>query len=616
MARKLIVEVILDSAAYAKQVKKAQAETTALAGNLQKTGRSAETATVGVKGLGKAALTASAYFVGFQTAAEAIRSTFEAGREAAVVQKQLQQQLRTSGISWDDNKSRIEDATAALSRLSAFTTDDLLQSFTQLVRTTGDVNQALNLNKIAADVARGRHISLLTASNALGKAYNGQTSALRRLGISLPSTAKGMDAIRIVAQRYAGQAKAGADATDHLRTSIHEAQVQIGQGLTPVVAGLAEAFNKAADAYIAFRHAAADLPGGKQGFFAKLISGTLLEQIGSFTGTVHKLGVELGFVGDQAKYAGTATSGVPAQDWLAGQPGYPQPPGPNTTAAGRSFYPGGAPSAKFGHPPKGATVEQRNAWFDAMIARELGRVGDVSSLKAQNARLAVIAGQIQARLKITKDITRRLNLQDQLLDLFRTQRENRAAIGDAAKQQAADAAAASKALKDAARQRAKDAADALRAARQASAESTRGWIDFAIERADATGKVKKEIQARRTLITWLQAMNRLEGVTLDRVRDIWKTRQEIRNLNKKNAGVDPLAGLMQVSSKRLANILAAGTGLDLAGRRILGANIAAAEIQPVHVHVNLDGREVAAVVTKQQTRAGMRTARQTSGFRG
>ena len=73
---------------------------------------------------------------------------------------------------------------------------------------------------------------------------------------------------------------------------------------------------------------------------------------------------------------------------------------------------------------------------------------------------------------------------------------------------------------------------------------------------------------------------------------------------------------MQVSSKQLANILAAGTGLDLAGRRILGANIAGAEIQPVHVHVNLDGREVAAVVTKQQARSSRRTAKQTSGFRG
>ena len=77
-----------------------------------------------------------------------------------------------------------------------------------------------------------------------------------------------------------------------------------------------------------------------------------------------------------------------------------------------------------------------------------------------------------------------------------------------------------------------------------------------------------------------------------------------------------MAGLFQVGSAKLANILAAGTGLDAAGRRRLGFNIAGAEIQPVHMHVNLDGREIASVVTKHQTRSGNRTSHQTSGRRG
>jgi hypothetical protein len=73
---------------------------------------------------------------------------------------------------------------------------------------------------------------------------------------------------------------------------------------------------------------------------------------------------------------------------------------------------------------------------------------------------------------------------------------------------------------------------------------------------------------------------------------------------------------MQVSSARLASILAAGTGLGARGRAILGANIAGAEIQPLHVHVNIDGREVGRAVTADQARSGRRTASQTSGRRG
>src|SRR4029077_19972242 len=59
--------------------------------------------------------------------------------------------------------------------------------------------------------------------------------------------------------------------------------------------------------------------------------------------------------------------------------------------------------------------------------------------------------------------------------------------------------------------------------------------------------------------------------------------------------LDPLASLVQVSSKRLTGIPARGTGLDAAGRRRLGYNIAGAEIQPLHVHVNIDGREIGSV---------------------
>jgi hypothetical protein len=56
--------------------------------------------------------------------------------------------------------------------------------------------------------------------------------------------------------------------------------------------------------------------------------------------------------------------------------------------------------------------------------------------------------------------------------------------------------------------------------------------------------------------------------------------------------------------------------LSGAGRRVLGANIAGAEIRPLHIHLNLDGTEVTKVVTRGQARAGNRTANQTSGRRG
>jgi hypothetical protein len=143
-----------------------------------------------------------------------------------------------------------------------------------------------------------------------------------------------------------------------------------------------------------------------------------------------------------------------------------------------------------------------------------------------------------------------------------------------------------------------------------------GWLDFAVERAGATKTIRDDVKAQQAIIKYLQGRVKQEGRTLELVRGIWEARQKIRDLRKGKDDVDPLAGLRQVSSRQLANTLAAGTGLSAGGRRILGMNIAGAEIQPVHVHVHMDGREVASVVSKQQARTGRRTAKQTSGFRG
>jgi hypothetical protein len=159
---------------------------------------------------------------------------------------------------------------------------------------------------------------------------------------------------------------------------------------------------------------------------------------------------------------------------------------------------------------------------------------------------------------------------------------------------------------------AQKAADAY----QTRMETKRGWLDFGLERAESTKKLSDDRLWLRKIEAYLQERIRHEDRKLELVQDLWRTRQKIRDLNKKQADVDPLAGLMQVSSRRMANMLAAGTGLDLAGRRVLGANIAGMEMRPVYVAVHIDGREVGRAVAKDQARTSRRTARQTSGYRG
>ena len=77
--------------------------------------------------------------------------------------------------------------------------------------------------------------------------------------------------------------------------------------------------------------------------------------------------------------------------------------------------------------PKPISAAMRNQWFDARIARQLDRLQDMS-LRKQLARLREIAAAIRSRLAATKDITRRLTLEDKLLEVARQQKQVQAEI--------------------------------------------------------------------------------------------------------------------------------------------------------------------------------------------
>jgi hypothetical protein len=72
------------------------------------------------------------------------------------------------------------------------------------------------------------------------------------------------------------------------------------------------------------------------------------------------------------------------------------------------FKPGGAP------PVPVVPIELQNRWFDSDITRRLDKVQDIATIKGQIAALTEIAGLIQQRIAVTKDITRQLSLEDQL----------------------------------------------------------------------------------------------------------------------------------------------------------------------------------------------------------
>jgi hypothetical protein len=185
--------------------------------------------------LGRSLAFASGGFLLFASGAALVRKSIDAARQFAVAQRQVTRQLQTSGKSWADYGARINEADLKLSHVSGFTNKDLLTAFTTLYRVTSNVGKALHLNSIAADVARGRNISLTAASNALAKAAAGSFSALRRLNIVIPKGATELQALAYVQRKYAGQAESGTTTTQRFSATLTNTEEIIGKALLPAV---------------------------------------------------------------------------------------------------------------------------------------------------------------------------------------------------------------------------------------------------------------------------------------------------------------------------------------------------------------------------------------------
>jgi len=140
--------------------------------------------------------------------------------------------------------------------------DGLRPAFTRLVRSTQDVEEAQKLLNLALDLSAATGKPLETVTNALGKAYDGNTSALGKLGL-------GIDAADLKSQTFdqtfnqltatfgqfaENEAETTTKQMERVKIALDEAKESIGAALLPVVqeltAWILENFIPALEAFI------------------------------------------------------------------------------------------------------------------------------------------------------------------------------------------------------------------------------------------------------------------------------------------------------------------------------------------------------------------------------
>jgi len=176
------------------------------------------------------------------------------GVKSAIEDEKAQVALATSlknvtGAT-DAQISAVEDQITKTSLLTGVTDDELRPSLDRLLRSTQDVGEAQKLQNLAIDVAAGSGKSLQAVSEALGKAYDGNFGALKKLGVPIDENiikTKDFDAAQqALAATFGGQAAAQADTfagkMQRLQVAFDEGKETVGSfvldAMTPLVSGL------------------------------------------------------------------------------------------------------------------------------------------------------------------------------------------------------------------------------------------------------------------------------------------------------------------------------------------------------------------------------------------
>lgn len=194
-----------------------------------------------------AAGVAAAAYAG-KLAIEGVKAAIE--DEAA--QAKLATTLRNVTGATDDQIKAVEEQILKTSLLTGKTDDELRPSFDRLLRSTKDVTAAQKLQSLALDISAGTGKELSAVSEALGKAYDGNLGALKRLGVGIDDSiikSKDFDAAAAaLASTFKDQASAQADTFQgkmlRLTTAFDEAKETVGSyildGITPLVTSLSE----------------------------------------------------------------------------------------------------------------------------------------------------------------------------------------------------------------------------------------------------------------------------------------------------------------------------------------------------------------------------------------
>jgi phage-related protein len=195
-------------------------------------------------GLAFAAAGAAAGAYAVKLAVDGVKAAIE--DEAAQIR--LATSLKNATGATNDMIASVEKQILKTSLATGVADDKLRPALSRLALSTGDVTKAQDLLSLALDISQATGKGLDSVANSLGKAYDGNTAALGKLGIGLSAAElKAMSFTEVqgkLSDLFGGAAAANsktfAGRLEVLKVTFDEAKESIGARLLPIIQQLVE----------------------------------------------------------------------------------------------------------------------------------------------------------------------------------------------------------------------------------------------------------------------------------------------------------------------------------------------------------------------------------------
>ena len=252
-SRTLKLSILAEVADLKKNLDAGSKEVEGFGGKLEKFGKVAAAA------FAAAAAAAAAYAV--KLAVDGVKAAIE--DEAA--QLRLANALKNVTSATDDQIAAVEQQILKTSLATGVADDQLRPALQRLAVATGSVGESQKLLSLALDISAATGKDVEAVTNALGKAYEGNTGSLTRLGVGLSAAeikTLGLEGtVKQLAETFGGAATVQANTFEgqiaRLKVGFDEAKESVGAALLPTLQKLLDYFiNTVIPKFIEFKDAA------------------------------------------------------------------------------------------------------------------------------------------------------------------------------------------------------------------------------------------------------------------------------------------------------------------------------------------------------------------------